>query len=452
MTGRILVVDDVATNRIIMKVKLAAACYQVLQADCGLAALKIAKAEQPDLIILDVLMPDMDGMAVCDQLKADPETADIPVILVTALADNSSKMRGLQRGADDFLTKPVDEIALLARVRSLLRAREIQRELRLREETCAELGFHEPAAGFEDASHIALIAPDPATALAWKRALEAQVKAKISILPRQAALADITAKNAPDVFVIASDLTHHNEGLRLLSDFRSRPASRHAATIMIVPTADSERAAIALDLGAGDILYDPFDAAELAVRIKTQLRRKRQSDRLRASVQIGLELAVTDSLTGLHNRRYAMHHLNRMLAAHPSGVAVMMLDLDFFKSVNDRFGHAAGDRVLAVVAKRLRENVRGVDLLARLGGEEFLVAIPTCDAKQACDQAERLREVVCGTPIKILESDTPILVTISVGVALKIEATETAEVLLLRADKALSGSKSEGRNVVRVAA
>ena len=130
MTGRILVVDDVATNRIVMKVKLAAACYSVLQADCGEAALRLARSERPDLILLDVMMPDMSGVSVCERLKSDPETADIPVILITALSDSDSKVDGLKRGADDYLTKPVDEVTLLARVRSLLRSSEVQRELR----------------------------------------------------------------------------------------------------------------------------------------------------------------------------------------------------------------------------------------------------------------------------------------------------------------------------------
>jgi two-component system, cell cycle response regulator len=452
MTGRILVVDDVATNRIVMKVKLAAACYAVLQADCGVAALRIAKAEQPDLILLDVLMPDMSGVAVCEKLKADPATADIPVILITALADQDSKMQGLQRGADDYLTKPVDEVTLLARVRSLLRAHEIQRELRLREESCAVYGFAEPAAGFVAAGKVALVAPDPATGVSWKHALEAQGTQAPQILPREQALSGHGMDKAPDVYVISADLGAYNEGLRLLSDLRSRPASRHSAAVMILPKGDAERGAVALDLGAGDILYDPFDPAELAVRIKTQLRRKRQSDRLRATVEAGLELAVTDSLTGLHNRRYALGQLARLLANPGRGLAVMMLDLDHFKTVNDRFGHAAGDQVLATVAKRLRHELRGHDLVARLGGEEFLVALPNTDPEHALQCAERLRQAVGGRPITIPGLDQPVTVTMSVGIALGQAEGDRAESLIERADRALYGSKSDGRNLVTVSA
>ncbi|PWK60674.1 diguanylate cyclase domain-containing protein [Roseicyclus mahoneyensis] len=452
MTGRILVVDDVATNRIVMKVKLAAACYAVDQADCGTAALIAARANPPDLILLDVVMPDMSGLEVCRKLKADPETADIPVILITALADRESKMAGLEAGADDFLTKPVDEVTLLARVRSLLRARETARELKHRGDPA--LGFAEAAAGFsakEKPGRIALIAPGPKGAVLWKTALDDRVGGEVSILPRDAALSSfgVDDADAPDVFVIAADLSHRNEGLRLLSDLRSRPATRHAATVMILPGGDSERAAIALDLGAHDILYDPFDPQELAIRIRAQLGHKRQADRLRASLQVGLEMAVTDSLTGLHNRRYGLFELDRMLARQGQRVGVMLLDIDHFKQVNDTHGHSVGDKVLNLVARRLRAQLRGGDLLARIGGEEFLVALPECDRATALDCAERLRAAVADQPFAIGGGVPPLSVTLSVGIALAgTDTDETAQSLIDRADAALYGAKAHGRDQV----
>lgn len=452
MTGRILVVDDVATNRIVMKVKLAAAFYAVLQADCGTAALAAARTEGPDLILLDVVMPDMSGLEVCRQLKADPATADIPVILITALADRASKMAGLEAGADDFLTKPVDEVTLLARVRSLLRAQETARELKQRSETAP--GFAEAAAGFaarEKPGRIALVASGPKGAILWKTALDDRLAGNVSILPRDAALGSFGEDDAdvPDVFVIAADLTHRNEGLRLLSDLRSRPATRHAASVMILPEGDSERAAIALDLGAHDILYDPLDAQELAIRIRAQLGRKRQADRLRASLRVELEMAVTDGLTGLHNRRYGLFELDRMLARSDRKVAVMMLDIDHFKRVNDTHGHSAGDRVLTLVARRLRSQLRVGDLLARLGGEEFLVALPDCDRLTALDCAERLRAAISAQDFTVGGLSSPLAITISVGIALSAPGSaETGQSLIDRADAALYGAKTLGRDQV----
>jgi len=460
MTGRILVVDDVATNRIVMKVKLTAACYVVEQAETGAEALRIARTSAPDLIILDVTMPDMSGLDICRQLKTAPDTADIPVILITSQSDRASKMAGLEAGADDFLMKPVDEMTLLARVRALLRARDTIRDLRHREEDCEPLGFAEAATAFkgldrERPGRIALVAPGPRGAILWKTALDQRIDGNISILPRENALSATgsSADTAPDVFVIAADLTHRNEGLRLLSDLRSRSATRKAASIVILPQGDCERAAIALDLGASDILHDPFDSEELALRIKMQLGRKRQSDRLRASVRAGLELAVTDSLTGLHNRRYAMHRLDRMLTGADRSVAVMMLDLDHFKRINDRFGHSAGDRVLSMVARRLRAQLRGEDLLARIGGEEFLVALPGVTYPEAIDCAERLRHAISDAPFSIANDQPSLSVTISAGLAISDGRSycETSQSLIDRADRALYGAKADGRDQVSLA-
>lgn len=456
MTGRILVVDDVATNRIVMKVKLAAACYTVEQAENGAEALRAARDTQPDLILLDVMMPDMSGLDVCRALKADPATADIPVVLITALSDRDAKMDGLEAGADDFLTKPVEEVTLLARVRSLLRASDSVRELRARDDTVAAYGFAEPAMGFEGKAspgRIALVAPGPRGAVLWKAAIEARMSGDVQIIPREEALSQAvsTADKTPDVFVISVDLAQRNEGLRLLSDLRSRPNTRHAATVMILPEGDSERAAIALDLGANDVLHDPFDAKELAIRISAQLERKRQSDRMRAGVRAGLEAAITDPLTGLYNRRYALHRMEQMMAGPGPGPAVMMIDLDFFKKINDTYGHSAGDKVLQQVAVRLRGQLRSNDLLARIGGEEFLVALPYTDPEGATDCAERLRQAVGETSFNLGDGAFPVRVTASVGLALpgaNSPGGATPEMLINQADTALYGAKAHGRDQV----
>lgn len=455
MAGRILVVDDVATNRIVMKVKLAAACYTVEQADSGAEALRAARTTKPDLILLDVLMPDMSGLEVCHALKSDPETADIPVVLITALSDHTAKMEGLEAGADDFLTKPVEEVTLLARVRSLLRASDSVRELRARDDTVAAYGFAEAAMGFEGKpvpGRIALVAPGPRGAVLWKAAIDDRIGGDVRIIPRETALTEATSEGAlgADVFVISVDLAQRNEGLRLLSDLRSRPGTRHSATVMILPEGDSERAAIALDLGANDVLHNPFDAQELAIRISAQLERKRTSDRMRAGVQAGLEAAVIDPLTGLHNRRFALHRLEQMMGTTQAGPSVMMIDLDFFKVINDTYGHAAGDTVLQQVSHRLRAQLRGNDLLARIGGEEFLVALPDTDHIGAVECAERLREAVGGAAFELGADMLPVKVTASVGLALPGDHNRsvTPEMLIRQADSALYGAKAHGRDRV----
>jgi len=458
MAGRILIVDDVATNRIVLKVKLTAACYEVLQASGGAEALTCARVDAPDLILLDQRMPDMDGMTVCKRLKNDPETARIPVIIIIARNDNASKIAALQAGADEYLTKPLDELTLLARVRSLLRARDTVEELELRDNTSRALGFAETASSFIPPATIAMIAATPVTSMAWKTGLGNASHDKVVVVPKEHALAHTTAETTPDVFVIACDLAKHDEGLRLMSELRSRPETRHSSILMVIPKGATTKSAAALDLGANDLMFEGFDPEEMVLRVKTQVKRKKQADRLRETMRDGLRMAVIDPLTNLYNRRYAMPHLARIAeraktTRHP--YAVMVLDIDRFKSVNDTYGHAAGDAVLREVAKRIKDNLRGVDMVARIGGEEFLVAMPDTHLDEARLAAERLCRVINGRPVELNTGKGNVQVSLSIGVAMGGVATggqqndaQTVEQLIERADQALYLSKSDGRNQV----
>jgi len=468
MARRILVVDDIATNRIVLKVKLASACYEVMQAADGESALRMARGSVPDLILLDVILPDMTGTEVCRRLKADPVTCDIPVVMITALRDAPARREALRAGADDFLSKPLYESMLLARIRSLLRARDTARELRLREDTSRALGLGDAATPFaatlaETRARVALIAAREEQARNWQASLAPHLKADYLILPRDSALADNAAE--ADLYVIAADLVRRGDGLRLMSELRSRPESRHAAYCVVLARDPGEVGAMALDLGASDLFLEDFEPQETALRLAAQIRRKKQGDRLRETLRDGLELAVTDPLTGLFNRRYAMPHLARMVAAAgPDGraCAVLALDLDDFKAVNDHHGHSAGDAVLAEIAQRLRAGLRGADLVARIGGDEFLVAIPNTTARLALATAERLCRQVSQTPVALPDGRGKVRVTLSAGLAMIEGAAslpaaaarpeDRAAAVLDRADRALMTAKTTGRDRVEVAA
>jgi len=189
----------------------------------------------------------------------------------------------------------------------------------------------------------------------------------------------LLASNRYDACVIGPKLTD-GEPMRIASLLCNRPETRQTAVMMVFPERDLSRAHLAMEMGVSDYPTYPPDFAELTARLKVQLRRKHYSDRLRSSTHDTLVMAVTDPLTGLYNRRYANNHLDSLIVAHqPSGgrcLAAMALDLDRFKSVNDTFGHGAGDYVLREFARRLRESVRGIDIVSRVGGEEFLVVMP----------------------------------------------------------------------------
>ncbi|MDE3079763.1 MAG: diguanylate cyclase [Paracoccaceae bacterium] len=456
MTGRVLVVDDVSTNRIVLKVKLADACYEVLQAANGLTGLEIARREVPDVILLDPDLPDIGGIEVCRRLRADPATRAIPIVMLTATDDAVSRCAALAAGADDFLSKPLDDQVLLARLRSLLRAQEAEAELSLRETTGRELGFAEPGAGFESPALVALVAARSEVALRWRGLLSPHLAHRVVVQSRTEALAD--NRPVPDVFVIAADLDRSGDGLRLLSDLRSRTATRHCGICIALPARSPALAATAFDMGANDLIMLPFDPHELALRIDTLVRRKRLMDRLRASVRDELRASVRDPLTGLFNRRYALPHLSRLAdraQAAGKAFAVMALDLDRFKMVNDRWGHAAGDAVLVEVARRLGDNLRAVDLLARIGGEEFLVVMPDTGLAEARAAAERLCRVIEQGPFVLPGGAGTLQLTLSIGLAVgggapEAAAPEAVADLLSRADLALLAAKAQGRNKVTV--
>ncbi|MGB8812522.1 MAG: diguanylate cyclase [Paracoccaceae bacterium] len=458
MVGKILIVDDVATNRIVFKVKLGAACYQPLMAADGESCLHLAQQEAPDLILLDLMLPDISGIEVLGRLRADPMTRDIPVVMFSASPTPEDRLAALQAGADDFLTKPIDDATLMARLRNLLRAREAVTELGQHDAPMYALGLAEARAEFEGPGIVALVADRAETALAWRRGLAAVLSDRLVVLSREEALAEGAAGtgDGPDVFVIDADLGGSGGGLRLMSELRSRAVTRHAA-ICIVRREDAvETAAMAYDLGANDLVSAGVDLREMAVRLRGLMRRKHNADRMRASVHDGLRLALIDPLTGLYNRRYALPALaaiSERSAETDSGFAVMVIDLDRFKAVNDRYGHAAGDAVLVEVARRLSENLRSGDLLARIGGEEFLVALPASGLPQAQATAERLCEVVQERPIA-LPGGGSLSVTVSIGLAISeqqwpLQAESVAEVVD-RADHALLVAKANGRNKVTI--
>jgi two-component system cell cycle response regulator len=438
----------------IMKAQLSQAFYSVDQVACGQMALDHTLQTYPDLILLDISLPDINGVEVCHKLKSDPKTAHIPIILLTMPHEKEAHSAVFEAGADDFLTKPVDDVALLARVRSLLRASDTARELQYRGHQDAAIGFAESALNFEyktQPAHIACIIPDTITDLSWKDSAEEKLDTPITLIKRDTVFTGFSTRagqTTPDVFIIFADLDQKNAGLNLLPDLLSRPGLRHAAIIMVLPKHDSQRTAIALDLGASDILYEPLDPIELSIRIRRQIQRKRQSDQMRANVRAGLELALRDSLTGLHNRRYALHELDRILSNPGQNVGVMMLDLDHFKQINDLHGHMTGDLVLRIVAQRLLGALRSCDLLARMGGEEFLVALPDTLPQQALECGERLRHVIADTPIKIADEMLDLTVTLSIGIAVSTDDTKTAETLIKCADAALYDAKNRGRNRV----
>ena len=452
MSARILVVDDNKLNVKLLEAKLAKDYYYVSTAENGVEALESVKNDMPDLILLDIMMPEMDGFEACTRLKTDPLTAHIPIVMVTALSDISDRVKGLACGEDDFLTKPIKDVALMERVRSLLRLKMIMDEWRLREATAAQFSMPEqPTTEDEDQGGSVLLLEDDSHYAKTIANCMLQNKCQVENTANVTDMIEKASSGVFDLVMVSLDLATE-DGLFVCAQLRAKDITRNTPILLLANEGEIERVARGLDLGANDYLIRPIEAAELAARTRTQLKQKRHYDRLRQNYEQNLSLALVDPLTGAYNRRYMDMHLPRLfgrckMTKRP--LSIISMDLDHFKAVNDTHGHAAGDTVLKEVINRVIVSLRPSDLVVRMGGEEFSIIMPETEQKTAISVGERLREAVAVTPVTLSDLTTFLTVTASFGVAsVNHENDVTPATILDRADAALYRAKETGRNKV----
>jgi two-component system, cell cycle response regulator len=451
MTARVLVVDDVPANVKLLEARLSAEYFDVMTAVSGQEALAICERAECDVVLLDVMMPDMDGFEVCRRLKSGLTTHHIPVVIVTALDQPSDRVKGLESGADDFLTKPVSDIALIARVRSLSRLKMMTDELRMRAVTSREIGIESPEreALAEAGRHGRILMVDDRAALSDRiqNMLSSEHAVDMERDPTEALFH--AAEGNYDLVIVSLDLDNF-DGLRLCSQLRSLERTRNVPILAVAEADNNTRLVRALEIGVNDYLVRPFDKNEIMARVRTQIRKQRYAERLRDNVQLSIEMAITDALTGLYNRRYMETHVGTLVdqaISRGKPLSVLMLDIDYFKSINDTHGHDAGDDVLQDFATRIRKSIRGIDLACRYGGEEFVVVMPETDMAVATMVAERLRRRIASEPFPIQKGTRMIEVTISIGIA-ALGPNDDAAAVIKRADQALYRAKRDGRNRV----
>lgn len=445
MSGRILVIDPDAERRREIGRILGAAYFHVVEA---------APDEAP--------APPFD-LVVC--AGAAPERAAKPVLALTVSGgpDPAALLNG---GADDCLLWPSDPAILLARARNLIRTRILSDELALRQATARDLGL-EP--GEQEAparaARILVIGDNAESPLA--RALGAFPEAGIFFAETGFAAMRAVERARPDLVIVAerrppagaAGFEEAEGAAGVISALRARPAARNAAIVHLsrparsgAPKAAIRQVVSAFEAGASDSVAADADPAELAARLAARLRAKLGDDALRAWLDGGLRLAAVDTLTGLHNRRYFDLHAARLYdKARASGarLSALVFDIDRFKTINDRHGHGAGDAALRAFAERLREGVRGADLVARIGGEEFAVILQNASAAEAAAAAERVRAAIAAAPVALADEEMA-LITVSAGVSSLRPEDDSPAGMMARADAALSAAKQGGRNRVRI--
>jgi two-component system cell cycle response regulator len=452
MTARVLVVDDIPANVKLLEARLSAEYFDVATAYSGAEALTLCERADCDIVLLDVMMPDMDGFEVCRKLKSNPATHHIPVVMVTALDQPSDRVKGLEAGADDFLTKPVTDVALVARVRSLARLKLVTDELRMRALTSKEIGIQSPerdaVAETGRNGRILIVDDRQSTYERMVATLSTEHAVDVEVDPAEALFH--AAEGNYDLMIISLGLKDY-DGLRLCSQIRSLERTRNVPILAVAEADNNARLVRGLEIGVNDYLIRPIDKNEMLARVRTQIKKKRYTERLRDNVQMSIEMAITDALTGLFNRRYMEMHLASLVeqaASRGKPIAVMILDIDYFKSVNDTHGHDAGDDVLREFSLRIRKAIRNIDLACRYGGEEFVIVMPETDMAVASVVAERIRRRIAAEAFPIQQGAKNLEVTISIGIAAIGQPGDNAAAILKRADTALYRAKRDGRNRV----
>jgi two-component system, cell cycle response regulator len=457
MSARVLVVDDILPNVKLLEAKLLGEYFEVVTAMSGAEALQKIEETAPDIVLLDVMMPGMDGFEVCRRMKANPLVAHIPVVMVTALTDTEDRVKGLENGADDFLSKPVNDIALMARVKSLVRLKTTIDEWRAREVTATQLGV-----GDENSTVMTMPVEEAKILVVEDMQFESnrikdslqRDRDEVHVAETGIAALQLVQAHSFELIIVSLNLKNE-DGLRFCSHLRSNEKTRSLPIVMIGNEEDLPRIAHGLEIGAHDYLLRPVDRNELVARVRTQIRRKRFQDKLRANYEISLSMALTDSLTGLYNRRYFEVHLQKTVQnarLAKKTLALLYIDIDHFKKINDTHGHNIGDEILKQFAVRLKESLRSFDLVARLGGEEFVAILPDVSHDLAYSIAERLRRIISDKPFACSAPEGALNVTASFG-GVVIEGASLPEnfavlELLDRSDQQLYQSKESGRNNV----
>jgi two-component system cell cycle response regulator len=461
MHGRILIADDRFASRLMLSALFGGAYYDVLQCDTEDGAMAVMRRERPGMIVISDGLSGTGAAGLCERLRRDPETADAARIVMTDLSDPERTAMLIHAGADEVIPRSCRDEEVLARVRTLVDHRARIAALNLRDDAPRpQPGLGEAAASYQGATRIALVADPGAAAEHWMSALRATMgqspPPQITLMP--AAEVPLSGR---DILLVDAGTLGRDRSLRLVASVARSGQPREMQILLACGADDRDLAIKALDLGADGVLSLPFEAREAAARITLLLRRKQEITRLHTQLRSGLRSAMTDPLTGLYNRRYALPRLDQVMRdvrVQQQPAAVIMADLDHFKCINDTYGHPAGDAVLQAVARAMKSEAGPPGFAARMGGEEFLVALPACTRLEAAAAARRIRAAVADLRVPCPAVPEGLRVTISVGVAVAeptraapgFGPSEDTAALLAHADRALYRAKGGGRNRVVV--
>jgi two-component system cell cycle response regulator len=449
MAGRILIADSIANNRISLKATLAAEYFETT---CVSDAEEMSEAVlkfQPDIILMSTHLGRADGYAICKQLKLNADSAHISVMMYASTAAHIDWGKALINLVDDIQLFPLNRIRMVSRLRQMHRNKVELDTLKNHANASNDLGFSDVAVDISldrlSSSKIACIQSDTRN----QSFVVAPSIGKSYTLPYNTTPADV----APCTDLIL--LMGADNQCQLLSNLKANPATKSIPIICLVPRIAAKKINRVYELGGEDCLFDTVPHAQINTRIQSVINLHHQKDHLRSLLDKRVKEACIDPLTGIFNRRHAQNYLTTCFSGSSEtgrNLVAMMLDIDKFKTVNDTLGHVNGDLILKEIASRLNKSIRGVDMVARMGGEEFLILIPDATLDRALEIAERLRQVIEQKPFNLMAGKISQKVTVSIGLAKKTSRHLDADALVHSADLALYKAKAKGRNCISVSA
>ena len=450
--SKILVVDDEPLNVKLLSAMLPSEQYETASAFSGDEALKLVRDFQPDLILLDIMMPGLNGYDLTRILKSNTESSEIPIVLITAFSGSEYEIKGLEAGADEFLNKPVNKTELLTRAKSLIRLRQYKEQIKSRTCSIKSVTSNIDEKNCLDNTELNL----PTILIVEDNKIDAKLLQRyLHGEPYQIKHASngenaISRSQQERIDVILLDLLLPGKsGFDVCSALKEKENTQNIQIVAITGLSDLESKLKGIELGVDDYLIKPVNMHILRTRVKSLVKKKALLDRLCDKYEMAVHSAITDKLTGLYNRRYFDHFLDfeiKRSSRQKASLALLMIDIDNFKLINDTLGHLFGDKILNKLGDIIKSIIRETDLAARYGGEEFSIVMSNTGLEEATEIAERLRKAISEYNFEITYRPT----TVSIGIALYPLDSTSLQDLLSNADRALYRAKHEGKNRVCV--
>ena len=471
MSANVLLVDDNNFNLGLLQEKLKTAYYRTIIGHSGEEAISQTIKYLPDLIVVDLMMYEINGMDAAKILRSNDDTKDIPILVLSA-AENVFKVLnftalGLTIGGDDFLDKPVHSGTLLARVRALVKMKRMRDELKLREKSALEHGFVTKGI-FEniddiEGMNVLLIYDD----VGYGRTIQELLMSynlKVGYVQSGSEGLNFSAYDDVSLVIVGIDPMDIEEkdsqkSSTLIENIEMYQKEKSVSVLAILDAeVTPDNIVKVLDTGIDDYFKTNSFTGEMVTRVRTHLRNKKFHDLLQKTYDINVSSAMTDHLTGVFNRRYLNSHASNLLAKaslqSTQPLCVMMLDIDYFKEVNDNYGHVVGDKILKEIADRIKDSVRANDVCARYGGEEFVVMMSDSPLDVGTAVAERIRDTIANSPVFVGRNKEEVYVTCSIGVIVTSKdsklgtGAEVVDALFEEVDRVMYKAKRAGRNKV----